>query len=411
MAVSLTVVVLGALALVLNALEARVRMLGTPSRVKYLILGAVLGPGALDFLQAGAVEALQPLISLTIGLMGFLLGMSLRRRLAHGAHGTAGAFAACLVVGTVAVVIQEGVGYSGEVPGSSTLWLLSVTLGTMAAVTSASGSRKWLEDRIVRGPSLDLVLAFACVGSVIAVVGFGAAMALFRADQPTGLTPVEWLLIGAASGVGCGLLYRGFIGSVQGDDRVFVATIGVVTFGSGLAAGMHLSPLLVNAIAGITVGAGWAGADRLEGKLMRLVGPAAVVMLVLAGAMWSPPPDTLLVLVPALWIVTRIAAWRLAAPIALRVLELDTSRQAAHAGRGTLVQGPLLVAIAANFAQVVPALGPVVLTVAAAGLLMSDLHGGPSLVRFTVDAGEVEHVPHDEIPEAIADEEDLEEAP
>ncbi|MEQ8985293.1 MAG: hypothetical protein RL846_45550, partial [Deltaproteobacteria bacterium] len=51
------------------------------SEVGYVVIGVLLGPFGLRLLDTDVMDTIRPFVSLTLGVVGFSLGLALRRRL------------------------------------------------------------------------------------------------------------------------------------------------------------------------------------------------------------------------------------------------------------------------------------------------------------------------------------------
>jgi hypothetical protein len=362
-----------------------------PTLGLYLLVGLGVGPLGLDVVDGERLVLLQPVLSLLLGLVGFVLGLGLRRRFSEAkgleAGVLGGAFTAA-AVGGAGWGIAWLLGVDAVVADAP--WAL-VGLGALAAVSDSDVIAHLADRASARGPVRQLLQAMALAGSVVAVSVFGLSLALARAKTggaALGLTPVEWLLAALAVGVGCGLLFHLFVGKWEGSQRTFLATVAVITFASGMAAGLDISPLLVGLVAGATVSVVSAEARELATVMENLEAPATVAILVLAGAMWVPPalPGWAVV---AGALLLRPAALRLGAWGAPRAIGgLPTGHRL---GQALLPQGGLGIAIAVNLTQVFPVSGQVVLTAAMVGLVVYDVMGYAAVRRVLADAGEVVH--------------------
>jgi hypothetical protein len=330
-------------------------------------------------------------ISLILGLIGFVMGLALRRRLVGTGQLGIGLLTGALVTAFVAVPLLELLRLyipAGRLAG---LPWLALCLGCAAAVSEFSVAEHGARLLRSSGPYTNLVRNISFAASLGALCTFGGVLAVARAGDASnrlGLTMTEWLVASLAVGAACGVLFHLFIGRSDDAQRTFLATVGVVTFASGLAAGMGVSPLLVNVVAGVTASLVSPAAAALAPSLERLERPAMIALLVFAGAMWQPVTGFTW-LVPGLYLVLRYAALRAAPPLAVRMASDLTP--APRLGHALLAQGGLAVAIAVNLAQAQPQLGAAALTSVLLSLLLNDLWSAGALRRVLADVGEIRH--------------------
>ena len=162
--------------------------------------------------------------------------------------------------------------------------------------------------------------------------------------------------------------------------------VGIITFASGAAYFLDLSPLAVNVSLGIVlVNVARTGKIMVE-TLVSTEKPIMLMLLVLAGALWRPPP--------VLWTVGAFGVF-----VLLRLLgKFLASRLAAwgKAGmrkdlfRGLLAQGDVTVAMAVSFQVVFDgALVDLAYTVVLGSVVLHDLTSPRMLRGLLVDAGDV----------------------
>ncbi|MCA9488727.1 MAG: hypothetical protein KC621_02360 [Myxococcales bacterium] len=365
------------------------RWLVLPTSGVHVLVGLAVGPVGLGIVNDRILATLQPMLSLVLGLVGFGMGLMLRRQLSRSRGLEGGLVSALIVVGAVtaacygALVVLLGIydPWAALVP--------ALALGSVAGVSDAHLVGLLADRAGARGPVRELLHTFAVSSGNIAVSVLGLTLALARARQSElDLTPAEWLAAAVGAGVACGILFTLFVGRWGNDQRAFLATVAIITFASGIAVGMGVSPLLAGMIAGLTASLVSSQADAVGEALQRIEAPALVAIVVLASAMWTAPP-LLAWGVVAVCLGVRVAALRLGAWVAPRLF--SRLPRAHRLGAALIPQGALGVAIAANFSQVFPSHASLTLTVGLLGLLVSDLVGYPTVRRVLADAGEIAH--------------------
>ncbi len=359
-----------------------------PMELQYLLIGLVLGPLGLKVLDSRVTGLLSPVISVTLGIVGFELGLALRERL-KGMVALEAGFAS----GILAVVVQAAFFYllfqflnpSWQAGG---LWM-AIGLASAAGSVSVHAIESGILSLRAKGPASDLIKAFAVTASVSAVTISGLALALRRASQSSnrfGLTPTEWIATLLGIGITCGILFAVFMGKrKEGGDRLFLATVGIITFASGMGLAAGVSPLLVNALAGLMVSLLSPQAESLHENLARLERPALLILLIFAGALWTPVTGWLWGL-PIVYVLIRWITIRLSASVSTQIF---TGLPLVHRmGDGLMRQGGIAVAIALNHAQAAPQEAAAVLHTVLAGVLLVEVMGRRPLRRFLIDAGE-----------------------
>jgi hypothetical protein len=372
------------------------------SGVEYLVVGVLAGPYGLALLDDHVIDAFQPMISLTLGVVGFSLGLALRMRVRRVGALAAGFVSAIMTIVLIALVSDVLMRARPLIGGRDPFWV-ALSLGSAAAAVSmqvVDGSAKAFG---ARGFATDVVRSYALAGSITAVCISGTGLALGRAYDASNrftLSEAQWLLASAGLGVACGLLFVFFMGRRrdEADDRLFLATVGILTFTSGLAAAAGMSPLLLCMVAGLIVSLASKDAQSLHDKLERLERPAIVALMVLAGAMWRPVSG-LGWLLPVGYVAARLVALRLTATVSAGAF--PHLPPVHRLGTALLAQGSVAVALAVNHAQVDPLDGPPVLTTVLLAALIFDPLAPALLRRFLVDAGDVDRV--DEAPPPLSE--------
>lgn len=370
------------------------RLTGTTVRVGavgHFLLGIAVGPQVFGVLDAASIQSIQPLLSMLLGVLAFGLGLDVR--------GRAGALVTApprVVSAALVAALTAAGGYlfvvlaTGGMVRHGHLLFFGLSFGVMAACTSWQRVVQTAESLRADGPTTRALGSFAMLGLVSAVLMFGAVTAGMRSGGPAlglrELTTLEWWVATVAVGFVCGLLFVTFIGDEESPPRVFLATVGTVIFATGMAAAMGISPLLVNLVVGATVGGFSRHAAALQRVIEGLHHPAYVLLLILVGALWTPPPALLWALIP-IYLLLRWAGLHVGTRAASAAAEIPLGSP--RFGEGLLAQGAFALAIATNYLQLVPEDGSALVTVAVAAILAEDLVADRLLRRVLADAEEV----------------------
>ena len=384
------------------------------SGAEYILVGVLIGPHfPWKLMSEAALSSFSPLISLLLGLVGFVLGLrgqETPRRLDEAVVGFVSSGLVLLGVSALVLpaliylvpldqvasdfAIQESVfyfrGYVVELNfGSTHLW---AALATGAAATVASPMLMDSMRRVhgARGRVSNLMSAVARSSQLTAVIVLGLVLVSARAtDHGTrfSLSVTEWQVAAVALGILSGLLFGLFIGRETDSNRIFLATVGLVTFASGVGAGLGVSPLFLNLVAAVTVGLTSPHAAKLRAELDRLQHALFVLVMIFAGALWNPVSNWMWAL-PLLYVVGRLIFRRAFTQLSARLF-LEQRLRTRRLGNGLLAQGTLAVALGVDFAQRLPALASLVLTTVLIGTLLSDVFSGRALRSLLADAGEL----------------------
>ncbi len=360
------------------------------SGVEYLLVGVIAGPFVSGLLSDDVLAQLDPIVSVILGLAGFSLGLHLRSHIRG--------FGALQVGLVVAVVTAAIVGaavygllsteYAPDELYENRLWI-ALALGSAAPAVSAMAIDLVVARTESAGSVTELVRGLAASGNFVAVVIAGASLATRRAAVESariGVTETQWLAATLLLGIACGLLFRIFLGrSTRDDDRMFLASCGVIILTSGLAAALGISPLFTCAAAGATVSFTSRERGALEHVMERLERPALAMLSLFAGAMWSPIYGIVWAL-PVAYVVARLVAVRVAARFGL--FTRPRLAPVVSIGSALLAQGSVAAAIAINHAQIYPQEGALVLATILTPMVLVDVIAPGRLRRFFSTAGE-----------------------
>ncbi|MCA9598730.1 MAG: hypothetical protein KC776_35710 [Myxococcales bacterium] len=386
----------------------------TLSGAEYILVGVLIGPHfPWKLLSAATVDRLAPLFSLLLGLVGFVLGLRGKREARRIDEGVAGFSSALLTLIAVSgavltaltlmfpadaaqadfvynAVLLRTHGYLVEVHVASTHLWVALGVGAAAAVASPLLIESTRRLSAAGGRVSDLLEASARASQITAVLVSGVVLASARATDAASrysMTVTEWVIASVAVGVVSGLLFGLFIGRESEPAKIFLATIGLVTFASGVGAALGISPLFVCLMAAVTVSLTSSHCAKVQGELDRLQHPLFVLVMIFAGTLWDPVRGWAW-LFPALYVLVRFVGRRMATWLAVKLF-LEDKLVTRRVGNGLLSQGTLAVAIGVNFAQRFPSFSSLILTTVLVGTLLSDLFSARALRALLADAGEL----------------------
>src|SRR5690606_26080833 len=131
-----------------------------------------------------------------------------------------------------------------------------IVIGAIATVTFSGTLSGPARERLDGFPAYRLLRSYAFSGQVVAICAVAAVLAWSRssASGPAALPPGVWFVAVVSLAVALGFCFTLFIGAEQSASRIFVISIGTVTFGAGIGAELGVSSLFVNLVTGATVG-------------------------------------------------------------------------------------------------------------------------------------------------------------
>jgi len=232
----------------------------------YIVVGILLGHAALNIVPPEAVESLDPVTEIALGVIAFLIGGSLRIESLRGLGKSVtwitllqslGAwFLVALVLALVGPLI---------IPGE-TFWHvyfpMAFIIGAISCATAPAATMAVISEYRAKGPMTTTLLAVVALDDAVAVVAFAIARGVSQPlASPTANTPlsqvlgipllgiVEALALGVAFGVA--LVYVNRL--VKSHQLLLVAVLGAVMLCAGIAIRLDISLILANMATGFVV--------------------------------------------------------------------------------------------------------------------------------------------------------------
>ena len=330
-----------------------------PSLV-FITLGLLLGPGALDLLDADALVSLDAVVSVALAALGVFVGLGI------GAMGrsadlplVAAAFVqALLTIVTVAAGLYLLIGRWG-IPVGVDLGLFAAAIAVCSCASAATRAGRDGRDG---GPGS----AAAVISDLddVPLILLGTLLVIAGGGRDVATTIALATAASAVAGVAGWLLFERAASAAQ--RGVFVAGTLLLLGGIGAYAGS--SPLLGGAIAALiwrrTVGA----ADRIIARdISRMQHPLVALLLIVAGAsiQWS---------LALLWIAAPLVLLRLIGKLLGGVAAAQVSRlPVGMVSTLLLPPGVLGIALALNLYQVLGDAGVLLLSAVTVAAVVSEL--------------------------------------
>jgi Kef-type K+ transport system membrane component KefB len=337
---------------------------------------------------------LTPLFSLGLGVVGLIFGIQLevgkilRFPARYLSMAAIQAVVTMLVVSCPCyLVLKELFGDDGLSIG-----VASLILGATAACTAQTALALIGREFDLRGARvMELLRYISSVDAVVGLIVLGFAFCLMHAepvvDFDAGIS-FQWFALSLGIGTAMGFLLYLITRVRCREEELLVFVVGMVTFSSGIALYLELSPLFVNAMMGITVANLPGSNDRIFNVLVRLERPFYIVFLILAGAIWRPGSPWALPLA-ALYLSLRLVGKLGGGYLAAR-LATDDFRPPLGLGMGLVSQGGIAVAMVMDYYQLGSTeLTGVVVTTVLIAVIFNELIS-PSLARHVLrTAGEI----------------------
>jgi len=312
----------------------------TPA-VIFLPVGLLLGPHALDLIK-GDVQALVDLaVTLALTMVGVFVGTAFGREIrSAGRLFLAASLESAVTIIAVAAATTYLVAAAGVRLDASVI-IVALALGLCASASSATSADPDAD------PSAAIAARVADLDDVLPIVVATIVFAL-----ATGAGAERWwlALMPLAAGLVTGLIGWLLFERAESAAERGVYVLGALALAGGAAAFLRASPLTVGLVAGVFWTLAPGRADRIvRDDLGRLQHPLVVLLLVAAGAVWTPSTAGAWLLVP--FLLFRLAGKVAGAWVSSRVLrDVPPGDLAAY----LMSPGVVGIAFALNFRQVLP---------------------------------------------------------
>ncbi len=377
--------------------QLQVRFLVLPG-VEYLVLGLLLAAAVPR--EVLNLTSLLPIIALAAGWTGLLRGMGLDRetrrswpphtlRVAFMHHALPGlvvgfGFWAFVSLGWSDYLFGLGLDDLGESETAASAFVL----GCCAAAESAEPFAVLARRYPIEGELAKFLEGASRFGDLLLLVIFGLVFCIWhpREGGALELTSTEWAVMQFGLGAVLGLIFTPFVGGGESAAHRFLAMVGVITFASGAAFFLDLSPLSTNVLLGIVLVNVAKAGKTIRDTVGSTAKPMHLLLLMLAGALWRPPPLWLTLATIAAFVVVRLLGKMLGS--ALAAWGIEGLRRDLY--RGFLAHGEVTVAMAISFQVVFDgAIVDVVYTAALASTVLHDVVAPRALRSLLVDAGAI----------------------
>jgi hypothetical protein len=352
---------------------------------EFILVGVALGDTLIGLLDEQTVRSLTPLFSLGLGVVGLIFGIQLevgkilRFPTRYLSMAAIQAVVTMLVVsGPCYLVLKELFG--GD---RLSIGVASLILGATAACTAQTALALIGREFDLRGARvMELLRYISSVDAVVGLVALGFAVCLTHVEPVVDLEAgisLQWFTLSLVIGTAMGFLLYLVTRVRCREEELPIFVVGMVTFSSGIALYLGLSPLFINTMMGLTVANLPGSKDRIFNLLIRLEKPFYIVFLVLAGAIWRPGSAwalSLAVLYLGLRLVGKVGGGYLAARAATEDL-----RPPLGLGLGLVSQGGMAVAMVMNYYQLSSTeLTSAVVTTVLLAVILNEL-ASPSLAK------------------------------
>ncbi len=257
-----------------------------PQVTGYILVGLLLGKHGVHLWDARLIEQFTPITSLTLGIIGFMIGSELKLDVFRKRGRSIYSVLFCEVFVTFGVV-------TFFVTLLTQKLYLGILFGALASATAPAATVDVLWENKTRGPLTSTLLAIVALDDVLALVLYGfasvAAKTMITHEQISFIHAIErpFIDIGAAGLIGvagAGILFW-LTRFIKDRERILPFSLGVVTAAIGLSAHFHVDLILSSMILGFAL----TNISPIESKdifesIKRFSSPVYVLFFVFVGS-------------------------------------------------------------------------------------------------------------------------------
>lgn len=227
-----------------------------PQVVGYIVIGIIIGQSGFQLLSAGVITALEPLSSVALSLIGFLIGAELKISVIkkYGKQFIGILLFEAIVPFFVVSIIVTAVSYLVTKDFATSL-ALGLLLGAISSATAPAATTDVLKENRTRGPLTLTVLGIVAMDDAVALILYAVASSIATALLGTSSTNGGFgaqlldllydvsgsVLIGSAAG----LLLGRFIRNVMTDEgRIVSFSLGALFLSTGVCSLLGLDNIL-----------------------------------------------------------------------------------------------------------------------------------------------------------------------
>ncbi len=261
----------------------------------FVALGAIASLPSVGILNEEVIALLRPILHFGLGWVGFIIGAQLDIRvLDRVPKGTAylilvealGPFG---ITAAACGILMVSFNVAGMSLSDGATWRDMILLGTAAAMTAPRKFRGFANRTWHEGRGVDILLGQ--LDELVGVIGLLFITAYFREGDGAStwhLPNTAWVFVSLGLGVAIGILIFAMIRVPVSNAEFLAVVIGAIAFASGLAGYLHLSPIVICAIAGVLV-TNFPNdqRDSVFRILNHLERPVHLLFLMIAGAVWT----------------------------------------------------------------------------------------------------------------------------
>lgn len=263
-----------------------IRKFKLPAVTGYILSGLLVGPALFKFLPVNIIEDLQPLNSITLGIIALVIGGELEIKTIRKLGGTILWVGTLQLLGAAIFVIMGLVLIGQPLP-------MALLLGGIATATAPAATVAVIKEVRAHGLLTESLLAVVALDDALGVIVFGmlatVAKVLVSGTEMTSIlqmiaAPIIEIFFSILLGFAVGLILGFIARRTRSNKTLLTITLGCVFLTAGLAELFHLSSILANMVVGAIIVNTSPRRRKIFNQIEGIEIPLFVVFFALAGA-------------------------------------------------------------------------------------------------------------------------------
>ena len=230
------------------------KKINLPQVTGYIIIGLLVGESFKGFLSGPIIDSFRPLISLALGVIGFMIGAELHldrfRRYSRSIY-TILFFEAIL---TFVLVASVSIALTGKV-------YIGLILGALASATAPAATYSVLGEYKARGPVTMTTLSIVALDDALALLIYGFASVFARSmivHQKASIMrnmamPLFQIIASVVIGALAGYILHRIVSRIKDRDYILPVVLGTILLVVGVSIFFKVDPILASMVLGCVV--------------------------------------------------------------------------------------------------------------------------------------------------------------
>jgi Kef-type K+ transport system membrane component KefB len=253
--------------------------LNLPQVTGYIIIGVLLGKSFHGFLSDQIIDSFRPLVSLALGIIGFMIGAEIRvdrfKRYSRSIY-TILFFETFMTFGLVALM---GFLITGKI-------YIGLILGALSAATAPAATYSVLGEYKARGPLTTTTLSIVALDDALALLIYGFASVFARTFivheefslVKTLAMPLVQILMSVFVGALAGYILHKITAKMRESDRMLPLALGTIILVVGLSIFLKVDPILASMVLGVVASNLQASDNREMFDLIKRFSPPIFIL-------------------------------------------------------------------------------------------------------------------------------------